>query len=438
MTAPAPTPPRALVLGGYGLIGAAAMRALMAAGFEVTGVGRSETAARRVLPQARWHFADVTTLSTTDWQALCADVDVVVNAAGALQDGGGTDLAAIHTTLPARLSAALVGSDTRLIQISAAGVSEEASTAFFRTKARGDAAIVAAGIDHVILRPTLVIGAAAYGGTALLRAVAALPLIDWRILEDTPVQTIALSDLTAAIVTAAKGDIAAGTIADLTEAEARPFPELIRDLRHWLGLPAPGLSLPLPGFMLSLVGKGADLLGLFGWRSPLRSTALTALSDGITGDPTHWLAAGGRPCRALTETLADLPATVQERWFSRLFLLFPLVIATLSLFWLASGLIGLAQFPAAVEVLTSRGSSAGLAAVAVAAGIFLDLALGLMVLWRRGLRPACLGMIAVTLGYLGAGTLVAPDLWADPLGPFVKTLPAAVLALIPLALEDTR
>ncbi|MEC7964111.1 MAG: NAD-dependent epimerase/dehydratase family protein, partial [Pseudomonadota bacterium] len=49
MTAPAPAPPRALVLGGYGLIGAAAMRALMEAGFDVTGIGRSETSARRVL-----------------------------------------------------------------------------------------------------------------------------------------------------------------------------------------------------------------------------------------------------------------------------------------------------------------------------------------------------------------------------------------------------
>ena len=51
---------------------------------------------------------------------------------------------------------------------------------------------------------------------------------------------------------------------------------------------------------------------------------------------------------------------------------------------------------------------------------------------------AAIGMIGVTAAYLLAGTLFTPDLWLDPLGPFVKTLPAAVLALVALAIRDAR
>lgn len=334
---PCPSP-RALVLGGYGLIGASAMRALSEAGFDVTGVGRSLAAARLVLPEAQWEIADLTRLEATDWAQLCAGHDVVVNAAGALQDGAGDDLSAIHEEMPRRLLAGLQGRDVRLVQISAAGVSPEASTEFFRSKARGDASIMASEVAHVILRPTLVLGQAAYGGTALLRAAAALPLVDWQMLPEARIQTVALADLSRAIVAAARGEVPAGTVADITEAESRPFPELVQDMRAWLGVPAPKLRLPLPGFALHLIGHGADLLAGFGWKSPLRSTALRALADGIIGDPTDWEKAGGPACRSLQQVLADTPATVQERWFARSYLLLPLIVGTLALFWMASGL----------------------------------------------------------------------------------------------------
>ena len=44
----------------------------------------------------------------------------------------------------------------------------------------------------------------------------------------------------------------------------------------------------------------------------------------------------------------------------------------------------------------------------------------------------------VSLAYLIGGTLAAPDLWADPLGPLVKVLPGISLALFVLAFADER
>jgi len=57
---------------------------------------------------------------------------------------------------------------------------------------------------------------------------------------------------------------------------------------------------------------------------------------------------------------------------------------------------------------------------------------------RRTMLLAALGMVATTFAYLAAGTVLTPDLWGDPLGSFVKTLPAALLALVAAALAAER
>lgn len=44
----------------------------------------------------------------------------------------------------------------------------------------------------------------------------------------------------------------------------------------------------------------------------------------------------------------------------------------------------------------------------------------------------------MTAAYLMGATLFRPDLWLDPLGPLLKTLPAAAAALVALAILDER
>jgi uncharacterized protein YbjT (DUF2867 family) len=430
--------PRAIVLGGYGLIGSACMRALAAGGFSVAGIGRSQRIAARVLPDADWIIRDIARLTEEEWRDLLAGADVVVNAAGALQDGGRDDLAAIHETAVARILAALAGSSTRLVQISAAGVSTETSTEFFRSKARGDALIRASALDWVILRPVLVISPAAYGGTALLRAAAAMPWVLPVVLPRTCIQTVFIDDLTSAVLHAARRGVPSGTVADLAEAETHSLPEILRCIRRWQGFAEPKLELHVPDAMLAPVTRLADLAGRFGWRSPLRTSALQVLRDGVAGDPASWTQAGGPPCRNLMQSLAAIPATLQERWFARLYAAFPMLVVLLSAFWIASGVIGLARWDAAATVLTTRGFPTGPAHTAVVAGGLIDMALGLAILWRPLVRHACLGMAALSLAYLASATVLAPDLWADPLGPLVKVLPGVALALVTLALADDR
>ena len=232
-------------------------------------------------------------------------------------------------------------------------------------------------------------------------------------------------------------DIAPRRIFDLTEAGSRTFAETVAAVRGWQGFPAWKHRVPLPAPLASAFGRGADVLGWLGWRSPLRTTALRTLGDGITGDSQGWEAAGGHRCRSLEATLAQMPSTVQERWFARLYLLFPLAVASLAIFWMLSGLIGFLQLDAARAVLEARGVATPLASLAVIGGSVVDLALGCAVLYRPWARRACVGMILVAAGYLAGATVLASDLRADPLGPLVKVLPSITLTLVTCTrLED--
>ena len=428
----------AIVLGAYGLIGSACVSLLKSEGFRVVGVGRSLTEGRRCDPDIDWLERDIATTPKETWSADFANADVVINTSGALQTGRQDNLRRIHEDAITQLVDGLEDLTVRFIQISAVGVSENATTEFLRSKKRGENIITHSNLDWIILRPTLVMGPQAYGGSAMLRATAAIPLIGIRILPDTPVQTVFVEDVARAIVQAARGEIATHTIAELTEASAQTFDTLVEIIRAWQGFSPWKVKVTIPKPVIRAVGFGADVLGWLGWRSPLRTTALKALEDGIVGNPETWVAAGGMPCRPLTETLRAIPATAHERWFARLYLLLPLGVAVLAAFWIMSGLIGILSRQEAQTLLTDNGLPQSIAALYVIGGSIIDTVLGLAILYRPWTRYACLGLVAMSAVYLIGGTIWTPYIWADPLGPFPKVLPGMVLALFVAALLEKR
>lgn len=428
-----------LVLGGYGLIGDAIIGRLLRDGHQVTGLGRDVGDAGRRRPSVRWIAADMSKLlAAEDWLPLVAGMDAVVNAAGALQDGPRDHLDAVHRGSVVALVAACERAGVRrFAQISAIGADLASANPFFSTKAQGDKAVASSSLEWTILRPGLVIAPAAYGGTALLRALAAFPGFVPAVMPRQPIQTVSVTDVAEAVSRAIAGSLPPRLAVDLVEAKARTLADVLLALRAWLGLP-PARVVPMPAILGRLASIVADMLGSLGWRSPLRSAALAAVARGVTGDATTWNQVCGRPLQPLEATLADMPANVQERWFARLWLAKPVIFACLSLFWLVSGIIGLIRQEAAADVLVSHGVSAGFAHLSVLAGSAADILVGAAVVVRSLARRALLAMIAITLSYLAAATLLVPGLWLDPLGPLVKTIPALCLVLVALAVLDER
>ncbi|RUU06866.1 SDR family oxidoreductase [Mesorhizobium sp. USDA-HM6] len=430
---------KVLVLGGYGLIGEAVLGRLIEDGHDLVGLGRDVRDAGRRKPGVRWIAADMSRLlAAADWDPLLAGVEAVVNAAGALQDGPRDHLDAIHRLSVAALVAACEQAGVRrLVQISATGADLDSDNAFFRTKAEGDRAVASSSLEWTILRPGLVIAPGAYGGTALLRALAAFPWFVPAALADRPIQTVSVADVAEAVSRAVGGHLAHGQLIDLVEERARPLGAVLLEFRAWLGLPrAPVVAVPaIVGRLAGIIANG---LGLLGWRSPLRSAALAALEKGVTGNSKPWAEIAGFPPQPLEATLAAMPAPVQERWFARLWLLKPIVFAVLSVFWLVSGVVGLVRQDAAADILVSHGLPGTLAFGMVLAGSVADIIVGATVVVRPLARLALMAMIAITLLYLAAATALAPDLWLDPLGAIVKAVPMLCLVLVALAILEER
>ncbi|NWG46601.1 MAG: NAD(P)H-binding protein [Alphaproteobacteria bacterium] len=429
---------RVLVLGGYGLIGSSILRALLADGHDVVGLGRSKRRGAAFLPEADWVQADIATLQTAEhWRPLLQGVEGIVNASGVLQDGlGDTVVATQETAILALIEACREAGVRTFIQISVPGASPASPTSFYRSKALADAALARSGLSWTILRPGLVLAPQAYGGSALLRMLAAVPVLQPVALGTAQIRTVAVNDVARAVALSIEGAHAGGDF-DLVETSSQPLERLLLRLRAWFGFPPPRAILRLPLPAVWPIAWLADLAGHLGWRSALRTNALKALAGGITGTSGPWTSASGLPLKSLEETLAAMPATRQERIFARAALVFPILVLTQAGFWTASGIIGVLRMETAAGLLSGAlgpESASGL----VLAGSLTDCAIGLSTLVRPLLRPACLAAILVACAYLIGASLFMPALWLDPLGSLVKVFPALALALAVLALAEER
>jgi len=432
---------RVLVLGAYGLIGSAIVETLVAEGHLVTGLGRDGAKGRRLRPDIDWIEADLARLADPDdWARVLGGKEFasVVNAAGVLQSGPRDDVDAVQERAIVALIAHLErAGGARFIQISAPGADPDAATEFMASKGRADARLRESALVWTILRPGLVISRTAYGGTSLLRMLAAMPLIQPVALSDARIQTVAAADVASAVLRALDDPKLANGCFDLLEDESRSLEETVLAFRAWLGFAPPRLVVTVPRPLAYGVARCADLAGWFGWRAPLRTTALAVLEKGVTGDARPWVEATGAPCSALPETLATLPATRQERHFARLQLLFPLAVAGFAVFWLASGVIGLWEWRAALGELPEA-MPVWLARALVFGGAAADVAVGVGLLFRRSFTTACLAAACLSAAYLAAGMFLTPALLADPLGPLVKILPVILLSLMLAAQGEER
>lgn len=427
-----------LVLGAYGFIGAPVARELQARGADVTGMVRSLSTGAKLLPGIPLKQGDLRRFQRPeDWRDILSEIDVVVNSAGALQDGGSDDLEAVHHTAIAALGTACAGSDIAIVQISAIGAEPHAHTAFMRTKAAGDAALRASGAPLWVLKPGLVIGQSDYGGTALLRMLAAVPFVQPVAYPETPVQCVGMADLCRAVALAVAGQLQQGTY-DLVEDAPSPLSDVLTATRAWLGFRPPEACISVPYWMIGAIAGVADQLARLGWRSPLRSTAMSVMQDGVTGDPGPFTAAFGGSLASLKDIYATIPCAREHRLAARMTLLMPLVIAMLSLFWVLSGVFGLLGLNQSASILTGAGWPSALATSSVLFWSLVDIALGLLVLWRPWAARVCLAQFGVALFYLLAATLTAPDLWFDPLGPLVKIIPAMMLSLVAIPMLESR
>lgn len=427
---------RIFVIGATGLIGSHVVAALLGAGHEVTGAARCVGPASRRLPGVRWRAVDLARASAEEWRGWLAAIEVVVNCAGALQSGPADDITGTHARGLAALVAGCESAGVRrVIHFSAIGVDRQTPTEFSRSKRAGDEALMAgrlAGrLEWVILRPSLVLGRPAYGASALIRGLAALPVRP--VMPDSaPLQPVVLDDVVATVLFFVAPATPARVALELAGPERFDFDALVALYRRWLGHD-PALRLKLPRWAAGIAYALGDLAGLFGWRPPVRSTARREIARGAMSEGTAWTRLTGIVPQSMAAMLQANPASVQEGWFAGLYLLKPLLLASLTLFWMGSGLASLGPGYGSGLALLQQGGADMLAAVSVLGGGVADLGIGVGLALRRSARLALLAGLALALLYVLAGSVLTPWLWLDPLAPLLKIAPVSALHLVALA-----
>jgi uncharacterized protein YbjT (DUF2867 family) len=435
-----------MVLGASGLIGEAVVSLLAREGFAVTPVARRFTAAQRTA------FADmavetpIVDLGVDDLARLISDskADLVVNCIGVLQDsvqrGRAKD---VHGGFAERLVAAIASNagPCMLVHLSVPGRDEDDRTEFSRTKRQAERIITAGPAPFVILRPGFVVADAAYGGSALIRALASLPLDLPRQKTSRPFAATDVADIARTVAVVARrwqaGERQWNAVWDVMERQPSTFGEVVTIFRRHLGGPA--TTLRLPPWAMGLGAKAGDIAACLGWSPPIRSTALAEMQRGVEGDPEPWIATTGIQPVTLEKMLARRPATLQDKWFARLYLVKPLIFGSLAAFWMLSGLIALTvAFDAATAILTERGFALLAAQAVTVVSSLADILIGVMIALRRTSRTGLLAGIALSLLYMASAALITPALWIEPLGALVKTGPAIVLMVVALAILPER
>lgn len=426
---------RMLLIGATGFIGSAVLTALLNAGHQVlASYHRSQGPTRH---NCRWIRLDMARATPQVWTSLLTGIDAVVNCAGVLQDNAWESTRAVHRdAVKALVDACERANVPRLVHLSAIGVQQRSPTEFSRTKREAEDYIGGSTLDWVILRPAVVVGDGAFGASALFRGLAALAWLP--VMPDTGhLQIVQRRELVATILRLCQQTAPARIALDIAGPERLSMTEIVASYRAWLGFP-PARTFAVPqGFARPLYRMG-DMARMLGWRPPLGTTARIQMRDGAVGDIEPWKQTIGIEPKSLEAALAERPASVQERWFARLYFLKPLALVVFAAFWIATGLISLTSgYQIGVNLMLEAGAGP-LAGPAVIAGAIADICVGIAISFRRSARLGLWGAVALTLFYAVAGSILVPRLWNEPLGPLLKIWPILMLNFMLLATLDER
>ncbi|QJR16287.1 NAD(P)H-binding protein [Usitatibacter palustris] len=426
---------RILLLGANGFIGGYLMANLRSRGHEVIAAVRDPERLAGAAKPAAIRVDLNNDVTPEAWMPRLAGIDAVVNCAGVLQGTQRDRIEAIHAAGPIALFQACERAGVkRVVQISAVSAVREAGTAYATSKLEADEWLRSSKLSWTIVRPSLVYAAGAYGGTALFRAIAALPFaVPLPGDGEQPFQPVHVDDVCAVVAKAVETDALLGKTVDPVGPGVVTLREVLADLRRWMGLgEARFVKVPM-----ALVRFGARLGDWFG--GPANTTAIRQLEFGNVSDSAAFRAASGIEARGWREGLDAQPAQWQDRWHARLYFVRPLLRVALGVLWLASAVIGSLALESAAQLMAVQlRISASITFGTLAAACVVDFVIGLLVLTRW--RPGLMGVVqvAMVLGYTAAISVLMPATWVDPFGAVLKNIVILPAILALAALEQDR
>jgi uncharacterized protein YbjT (DUF2867 family) len=236
------------VFGGSGFLGRYVVQALARAGCRVKVGVRRPDLALHLQPLGSVGQIALLQANVRDENSVAEAMrgaDAVVNLVGILRPSGRQKFQAIHIEAAERIAKIARTRGARaLVQMSAIGAGRLARSTYARTKGIGEARVLAAFPEAVILRPSIVFGPEDdffNRFASLARISPVMPLIGGK----THFQPVYVGDVAQAVTAALGGRASAGATYELGGPTIYTFRELLTKIGEWIEHPRPFLPIPI-------------------------------------------------------------------------------------------------------------------------------------------------------------------------------------------------
>ena len=234
---------RVLVLGGTGFVGRSLCERLARAGFALRVPTRRLAHGQVIQHLPALELAQADVHDSAALRGLLADVDAVVNLVAILH-GSADAFERTHVALPTTLAFAMREVRVRrLVHVSALGAAADAPSRYLRSKAAGEAALLAAGLELTLWRPSVIFGASDRFMNTFARLQALAPLVPLAS-ANARFQPVWVDDVAQALRRSLDDRSSIGRIYEAAGPQVFTLAELVRLAGRWAGHARPVIGLP--------------------------------------------------------------------------------------------------------------------------------------------------------------------------------------------------
>ena len=219
------------VFGGSGFLGRNVVRALCKRDYRVRVAVRRPELAFHLQPLGRVgqiHAVQANVRYPASVEAALRDSQVAINLVGILAQSGGQTFDAVQVKGAETIAKAAAASGARMVHVSAIGADANSTSSYFRAKAAGEQAVLAAAPSATIMRPSLLFGHEdqfTNRFAALARFSPVLPLVGGGV---NTVQPAYVGDVARAVADAVDGTTKQGATYELGGPEVLTMREVMQ------------------------------------------------------------------------------------------------------------------------------------------------------------------------------------------------------------------
>jgi len=429
-----------LLTGSTGFIGSHVLTKLIQLNHNVIACVRNPKRQQELFPQVNFvkiDFMQATALN--DWMPTLTNIDVVINTVGIISETKNQTFAALHTDAPSALfSAAEKAGVKRVIQISALGADDQATSEYHLSKLAADDVLASLSLDWAILKPSLVYGNGAKS-MGLFRAMATLPIIPLIEGGTQKMQPIQENDLVDTIIACLDDtldkDSPTQLILDVVGPDEMSMKELLLKQRQWLGLKtAKTISTPLKWVL--------RFMPFTRWldEPALTADSLKMLQRGNIADVSPLKKVLGKMPESMDSVLRNNQASPADRWYAGLYFMRPLLRLGIAFIWIWTAIISAFLYPQAesYQLLERFGLSGIMLPIALYGSALMDFILGMAMFFYQPIRTVLWIQVGVIIAYTALITAVLPEYWLHPFGEISKNIPMLLALFILIIMENRK